>query len=149
VADAILVVPGYGSGIGLDALSLGAEGFTGKGLPYIRLKVVADPSTYEGKTLTYVPVAQSEAGTTELAAADLTKKHKMLGCVLTMSVDGTLKFIDSSGDRTGAMDIAAKGGFVLPTGSMPMLETGAVNRSLSLVTTGGAAKGVVVLLTEA
>lgn len=111
--------------------------------------VTANPATYGGKTLTYVPVAQGAAGTTQLAAADGTKKHKVLGCVLALSADGTLKFIDSSGDLTGAMDIAGKGGFVVPTSLVPITETGAVNRTISIVTTGGAAKGVVVLLTEA
>lgn len=98
---------------------------------------------------THVSVAQGAAGTTQLAAADATKKHKLLGCVLTMSATGTIKFKDSSGDLTGAMDVAAQGGFVLPTSVLSYLETGAINRSLSIETTGGAAKGVVTLLTEA
>jgi len=104
--------------------------------------------TYGGKTITYVPVAQSAAGTTLLAAADATKKNKIVGCVLTMSAGGTLKFIDSSGDLTGAMDIATQGGMVWTAGVFPYCETGAINRSLSLVTTTGAAKGVVAILVE-
>lgn len=105
--------------------------------------------TAGGKTLTHVPVAQGAAGTLELAAADATKKHKVLGCVLTLSAAGSLKFVDSVGDVTGAMDVAASGGFVLPTSLLPYLQTGAINRSLSIVTTVGAARGIVILLTEA
>jgi hypothetical protein len=108
-----------------------------------------NPATSAGKTLTYVPVAQGAAGTTQLAAASGAAKHKVVGCILTLSALGTLKFTDASGDLTGAMDVAATGGFVLPTALFPYTETGAVNRAINIVTTGGAAKGVVVLLTEA
>lgn len=109
---------------------------------------IGSAPTYGGKTLTYVPVSQGAAGTTVLAAADAAKKHKILGCVLTMSLAGTLKFLDSSGDLTGAMDIGATGGFVLPTSMLPYAETGAINRSISITTTTGLAKGVVIILTE-
>lgn len=104
--------------------------------------------TAGGKTLTFVPVNQGSAGTTQLAAASGSNKHKVMGCILTMSAAGTLKFVDSSGDLTGAMDIATAGGFVLPTSMLQYTETGAINRSISIVTTVGLAKGVVVLLTE-
>lgn len=66
-----------------------------------------------------------------------------------MSAAGTVKFVDSSGDLTGAMDVAASGGFVLPTSMLPYFETGAVNRTISIITTTGSAKGVVAILTEA
>lgn len=108
-----------------------------------------NPATYFGKTLTYVSVAQGAAGATQLAAASGAAKHKVLGCCLVMDAAGTLKFNDSSGDLTGAMAIAANGGFVLPTSMLPYCETGAVNRSISITTATGKAAGVVVLLTEA
>ena len=111
--------------------------------------VTANPITAYGKTLTYVPVAQGVAGTTQLASADASNKHKVVGCILTMSLVGTIKFLDSSGDLTGAMDVGTTGGFVLPAGAIPWVETGAINRSISITTTLGAAKGVVILLTEA
>jgi len=97
--------------------------------------------------LTYVAVAQGGAGTTELAAAIAGKKHKVMGAVLVMSAAGTLKFTDSGGDKTGAMDIAANAGFVLPTNVLPYLQ-GITGSALSLVTTVGAAKGIVVVKTE-
>lgn len=101
-----------------------------------------------GKTVTYVTVDQAGAGTTQLAAASPGNKHKVIGCVLTLSAAGSLKFLDSAEDLTGAMDISGTGGFVLPAGPFPFLETKAVNRSLSITTTGGAARGVVAILTE-
>lgn len=105
--------------------------------------------TSGGKAITYVPVAQGAAGATQLAAASGAAKHKVVGCILTMSAAGTIKFHDSSGDLTGAMDVAASGGFVLPTSMLPYFETGAINRSISITTTVGLAKGVVAILTEA
>ena len=66
-----------------------------------------------------------------------------------MSATGTLKFTDGVADVTGPMDIAVNGGFVLPTSIFPFTETGATNRALNLVTVTGAARGCVVLLTEA
>ena len=110
--------------------------------------VTANPATSAGKTLTYVSVNQGAAGTTVLAAASVGNKHKVLGTVLTMSVLGTLKFTDTDGDRTGPMDVAATGGFVLPTAMLPYVETNVTNKALNLVTTLGAARGVVILLTE-
>ena len=100
-----------------------------------------------GKKLTYVPVAQSAAGTTVLLTASDTNKHKVLGCVLTMSVVGTLQFTDGTADLTGAMNVAETGGFVLPTSIVPYTET-VVGRALNLVTTLGAARGVVIVSTE-
>lgn len=110
--------------------------------------VTANPATYMGKTITYVSVAQGAAGTTELAAASASNKHKLLGAILTLSAAGTMKFTDGVADLTGAMDVAATGGFVLTTSLIPYQQTGAVNRALNLVTTTGAAKGVVIILTE-
>jgi hypothetical protein len=111
--------------------------------------VTANPATSAGKTITYVSVAQGGAGTTELAAASVGNFHKILGCVLTLSAAGTAKFTDGVADLTGAMDVAASGGFVLPTSIIPYQTTGATNRALNLVTVTGLAKGVVAILTEA
>lgn len=110
--------------------------------------ISANPTTGNGKTLTYVPVNQGAAGTTVLAAALASNKHKIVGCSLTMSAAGSLKFLDGSGDLTGPMDIGATGGFVWPTSVIPYQQT-ATNSALSITTTTGAAKGVVIILTEA
>lgn len=111
--------------------------------------VVANPATYAGKTITYVPVNQSVAGSTTLAAADASKKHKVLGMLLTMNLAGTLKLTDGAADLLGPCDVGITGGFVAPTSVIPYTETGAVNRALTLTTSLGAARGVVVVLTEA
>lgn len=108
-----------------------------------------NPSNGYGKTISRAVVAQGSAGTTQLAAASTSNKHKVIGAVLTLSAAGTLKIIDGTGDLTGAFDLAQYGGFALPQNPMvPWVET-ATNSALSIVTTGGAAKGVVLYVTEA
>lgn len=107
-----------------------------------------NPATAFGKTITYVPVAQGAAGTTELAAASGSNKHKIIGGMLTMSLAGTLKFTDGVADLTGPMNFAANGGMVVPESPVPFCQTGAVNRALNLVTTLGAASGILAILTE-
>lgn len=110
----------------------------------------ANPTTALGKTITYVSVNQSVPGTTTLASASVGNKHKVLGAVLTMNATGTVKFADAVPvDRTGPMDVSSTGGFVLPTSAVPYLETSTTNTALNLVTTMGAARGVVAILTEA
>ena len=110
--------------------------------------VKVDAETSHGKQLTYVVVNQTVAGTTVLAAAVVGKKHKLLGAVLTSSLLGTVKFTDDAGDLIGPMDVAASQPFVLPTSIIPYQETGATNRAINLVSTLGAVRGVVVLVTE-
>lgn len=110
--------------------------------------VTANPATAAGKTLTYVPVNQGVAGTTVLAAASPGNRHKLVSAVLVLSVLGTLKFTDGIGDLSGPLDLAANAGFVLPASAYPYQQSG-VNSALNLVTTLGAARGVVSILTEA
>ena len=109
----------------------------------------ANPATAFGKTLTYVSINQSVAGTTILAAASVGNKHKIVSAIIVMSALGTVKFADGVGDLTGPMDLATNGGFVWPASIAPYTETAATNRALNLVTTIGAARGVVAILTEA
>ena len=111
--------------------------------------VTANPATSFGKTITYVSVNQVAAGTTVLAAASVGNKHKVVAACLVVSLLGTVKFTDDAGDVVGPMDVAANGGFVWPGAALPYTETGATNRALNLVTTLGAARGVVAILTEA
>lgn len=110
--------------------------------------VTANPATAFGKTITYVPVAQGAAGTTVLAAADVSNKHKIIGGMLTMSLAGTLKFNDGVADLTGPMTFATNGGMVIPESPVPFTQTGAINRALNLITTLGQANGVIAILTE-
>jgi hypothetical protein len=100
------------------------------------------------RVYTRVPVAQTVAATLVLAAANATRKHKIVGGCLTMSVAGTMKFTDGAGDLTGAMVFADGGGFVWPAGAVPYIQTTVVNSALSIVTTTGAARGFLIILTE-
>lgn len=94
-----------------------------------------------GKTLQFVAIAQGAAGTTALvSAAGAGVKIKVVSYVFTLSADGTAKFT-GTGDLTGAMDVAAKGGVVAVGHAQNHLLETAANAALSIVTTGGAAKG--------
>lgn len=110
--------------------------------------ITATTVTAFNKTITYVPVSQSVAGTTVIATASPSNKHKILGASLVMDLTGTLKFADTDGDLTGAMAIVTNGGFVWPMSIIPYQQTTLVNKALNLVTTVGAVKGVVMVLTE-
>lgn len=109
---------------------------------------VTRQATYFGKTITYVQVTQAAAGTLQLAAADATKKHKIVGAVISLDAGGTLLFTDGT-LNSGAMPLAANTPLVLSTQVLPYWETGAVNRALSLTSATGKAFGFVAVLTEA
>src|SRR5689334_10542358 len=96
--------------------------------------------------LSRIPVNQSVAGPTTLKAAQLNKRHRLVGAILTMSANGTMKFVSGSTDMSGPMDVAQYGGFVHDTDA-PFFECNA-NEDLILVTTGGAARGVALVHTE-
>jgi hypothetical protein len=101
-----------------------------------------NPSTGQGKTLSFAAIAQGAAGTTALVGADATKKIKVVSYVFVMSATGTVKFTDGAVDLSGAMDIVANGGVSSPNQpDSPVMETAAINRPLNIVTTAGAARG--------
>src|SRR6266542_964823 len=87
-------------------------------------------------------VDQGAAGTTQIAAASASNKHKIVGGIVTLDAVGTIKFTDGAGDLTGAMDIGAQSGFVIPMMVLAMIETSTTNTAISIVTTGGKAKGI-------
>lgn len=81
-------------------------------------------------------------GTTELVAAISGKVIYVVSYVFVLAADGTVKFTDGVADLTGAMDISAKGGVVAAgRPSSPWFWAQATNRAVSIVTTGGAARG--------
>jgi hypothetical protein len=93
-------------------------------------------------------VNQSVPATTVLASAVLGKKHRLASALLTLSADGTIQFAGStSGPLTGPMDIAAKGGFRAE--DLGDIVQTAPGEDLQIITTGGAARGVVRVVTEA
>ncbi len=106
-------------------------------------------SDFDDRNVTRVSVNQGAAGTTVLMPAQLGMRHSVIGALLTLSADGTLKFVGgvAGADLTGPLDIAQKGGFSVPRDQAGLIK-GAANQDLSLVTTGGAAHGVVAVLTE-
>lgn len=107
------------------------------------------PTENNGKTVNrYVLSQVGTPGTATIAAADGTKAHKIVGVMLTLSANGTVKFTAAGADITGAMDTAQYGGFVMPPSvSFPWIKT-AVNEALAIVTTGGGANGVILYVTE-
>jgi len=93
-------------------------------------------------------VSQPSAGTTLIAAAVPGRKHKVFGFIMCLvNNNGTYKFTSSSGDLTGAIFQASN----QPPANIfwhdPIIET-ALDSSLSLVTTSGAGRGIVVFMTE-
>jgi hypothetical protein len=97
--------------------------------------------------LSFIPVDQSGAGSTTLIAAVPGERHKVRGGFILLSAAGTLKFTDGTDDLSGAISLDAKSGFVLPPATMEYFVA-PVNTPLTLVTTGGAAKGSLVVITE-
>jgi len=118
-----------------------------------QLRATAVPvsqANQHGKTVLRAVVNQGAAGTTLIAAASGGNKHKVVGVILTISADGTLKFNGgTSGDLSGPMDLKAGAGFVIPNlPECPFWESIA-NETLNIITTGGAARGTILYVTEA
>lgn len=64
-----------------------------------------------------------------------------------MTAIGTLKFTDGTDDLSGAMSLDQKSGFVLPASTSEYLIA-PVNTPLAIVTSGGAARGSLIVITE-
>lgn len=101
-----------------------------------------------GRTVFYVSIDQTGAGTTDIASASSGQRCKIVSAFLIIAAVGTCKFIDESGDLTGALPLDANGGFVLPASLVPY-AVGSVNSKVSVVTTGGAVKGCIGYILEA
>jgi hypothetical protein len=95
----------------------------------------------------FIPVDQSGAGSTTVLAAVAGERHKIRGGFIVLSAIGTLKFTDGTDDLSGAITLDQKAGFVLPASPAEYLVT-PVNKPLTIVTTGGAARGALVVITE-
>jgi hypothetical protein len=101
---------------------------------------------HQGLSVLHLSVAQGAAGSTDLVAAPTGKNERVFlkSIVLMVSAAGTLKFTEGTSptDISGAMDIEIRSGFVV-MGSTddPVLWTPTAKAKLSIVTTGGAAKG--------
>ena len=95
----------------------------------------------------FIPVSQGAAGTTTVAAAEPGKRHKLRGGFMTLSAIGTVKFHDGVEDLSGALNLDQRSGFVLPVVPVDYLQT-EVGEPLQITTTGGAAQGTFVVITE-
>ncbi len=92
-------------------------------------------------------VNQGGAGTAVLAAASPGNRHKVLAFWLGMANNGSLQFTDGTGILMGAINQQSNTPSMVYPGPNALVET-ALNSPLNLVSTGGAAKGVVVYITE-
>lgn len=77
----------------------------------------------QGRTLQHVAISAS-SGTQTIVAAVSDKKIKVVGYVVVGFANCTVKFADTTGDLSGAMDIAQYGGVVAAgQPSVPWFET--------------------------
>lgn len=83
-------------------------------------------------------------GTVEVMPAVLGCRLAVVGGLLTLSADGTLRFASDSGDLTGAWDVAAKGGFAIPQDDVPLVVA-PEGETLQIITTDGQVNGVVLV----
>jgi hypothetical protein len=105
-------------------------------------------ATNFGKAVNYFPLAQSGTGNTVIAAASPGNRHKVVGFLVTSAANATVQFFSNVTALTGAMDILARGNLQDPVSVLePTFQTG-VGESLNITSTGGAAKGYIVYLTE-
>ena len=111
--------------------------------PVTNAWVPTTPVSPPSDTLLFVSVNQSAAGTDVLAAANATKRHRVYGLMLSLTATGTLQLTG-----TGPISMLASTPFVMPMSTIPALQTD-LNTSLALITTGCAARGYLVLTTQA
>lgn len=98
--------------------------------------------TGQGKTLLFGAISQGAAGSTQLVAANGTKKVKVVSYAVVLDAAGTFKFTDGTADLSGAYPVSTNGGLV-DNGqpSSHIMETAAINRPLNIVTVTGKAFG--------
>jgi hypothetical protein len=75
-------------------------------------------------------------------------KNKLMGGVISLDANGTIAFTDGT-VSTGAIPVLASQPLNIARDLIPFWETAAVNRALSITTTGGKAFGTVSILVEA
>jgi hypothetical protein len=97
--------------------------------------------------VSWVSVGQGAAGPLELAAAVAGKRHKIIGGMIALMADGELDIRSGATSLMGGgIPFDARGGFAVPAAEV-WLQT-ANGEALNLVTTGGAARGFLKLITE-
>jgi hypothetical protein len=92
--------------------------------------------------LRHVVITQGAAGAINgLVAGKTSRRIVVYGMQFTLGAIGTAKFQSNATDITGAFDIDVRGGLVCPPVDRPIFEC-QPGEDLNMVTTGGAAKGV-------
>jgi hypothetical protein len=119
-------------------------------------RVLLDPTTgglavATSRTLLFAAITQGAAGTTQLVAANASKKVKVVSYVVVLDAAGSFKFTDGVADLTGAMPVEAKSGVSASAGdaSAHLLETAAINRAFSITSVTGKAFGHISYFLEA
>jgi hypothetical protein len=87
-------------------------------------------------------IAQGSVGQSLVVAGRPSLKIVVHGLQLTLSAVGTVAFRSGALDKTGAFDIEARGGMVLPPSDRAYFECDPGD-DLNVLTTGGVAKGLV------
>jgi hypothetical protein len=102
---------------------------------------------YKGRTVQRIAIAQGAAGSTDILAAVANQRIYLVGAYIDLDAGGSLKFQTNGTDITGAIPIAANGGFVLPLDvDNPWLYT-KIGDKLNIFTATGKAFGWALVMT--
>src|SRR5688500_4276687 len=107
-----------------------------------RVAVAAD----SGEDGVPLRIEQAVGGGSAIRPAQLGRRHKLVGAILTFDADGTLEFFSGATSLNGPFDVAAKGGFVYDSHS-PFFRCNP-NEDLRMTVTGGTVSGVALVVTE-
>lgn len=101
----------------------------------------SDPLGGDFNETAVAKVSQGAAGNTSVVTGVAGKKIYVTFASLTLDATGTLKFLETAGDLTGTMNIAANGGIVAGNGAQPILWTTTAGEDLQITTGTGNAQG--------
>lgn len=112
------------------------------------MNVTASFLTNFGKPVSYFSLAPVAAGTTLIAAGSPGNRNKVLGFLITATVNVTVQFFSGATPITGLMDIPGRGNLSVPVSVLsPCFQTNPGD-VLSITSAGGAVKGFIAYLTE-
>ena len=94
-----------------------------------------------------LPINQSGVGTDILISGISGLRHYVIGGLVTMDADGTLDFLSGSSSLMNAPTFVQGSGFAWSIGTVQYIET-EIGDALSIVTTGGKARGFLRVVTD-
>lgn len=105
---------------------------------------------YKGRSVSRVSIDQGAAGQTDLVALVAGQRIYIVGAFIDVDAAGTLQFNSGTGPTaiSGAIPIAANGGFVLPADVDNPWNFTAVGEKLGILTATGKAKGWLLYYTD-